>query len=454
MRAFDDPSVVLSRTRILDRFLDYVRYDTQSDETSDTWPSTAKQLELGRRLVDELRELGLRGVGEAQVTMDQNGYVLAELPGTVPGRVGLCAHIDTAPAFSGTAVNPRLVEGYDGGAIDVGHGIVLSPADTPELGQCVGDTIVTTDGSTLLGADDKAGIAAIMGALEILVQEPDIRRPAVRVCFNPDEEIGRGAERFPMERFDCPVAFTIDGSFTGEISVETFSADKAVVTFTGVAVHPGTARGKMVNALTWMGKLLDRLPMGEAPECTDGRDGFYHPIVASGDAASCTLQLILRDFDTEVLVERGRRLERMCAGLMAEEPRLGVTVEITKQYRNMFDVLSGRPEIAERLEEAVRAAGITPRLEPVRGGTDGSRLTELGMPTPNIFAGGVNFHGPSEWISTRVLAQSACTILNLVQLFAEYSLTKTKGIRHGRSPTHREPGAPAAGDLRAAAVAR
>jgi tripeptide aminopeptidase len=419
MRPFDDPSVVLSRTRIVERFLDYVRFDTQSDETSETCPSTARQLELGRRLVDELKELGLAGVGEAEVTMDENGYVLAELPGTAPGRVGLCAHIDTAPAFTGTGVSPRLVEDYDGSAIDVGHGIVLDPADTSQLAECLGDTIITTDGRTLLGADDKAGIAAIMAALDILVHEPEIRRPTIRVCFNPDEEIGRGADRFPMERFDCPVAFTVDGSFAGEISVETFSADKAVLTFTGVAVHPGMARGKLVNALTWMGKLLDRLPMAEAPECTDGREGFYHPVTASGDAASCTLQLIIRDFDTTVLEERGRRLERMCAGLMAEEPRLGVKVEIRKQYRNMYDVLGRHPEITARLEEAVRAAGIAPRLEPIRGGTDGSRLTELGMPTPNIFAGGVNFHGPSEWISTRVLAQSTCTILNLVQLFVE-----------------------------------
>lgn len=419
MLAFDDPSVVLNRTRIVERFLDYVRFDTQSDETSSTCPSTAKQLDLARRLVEELKELGLRGVGEAEVTMDENGYVLAELPGTAPGRVGLCAHIDTAPAFTGTNVKPQVLEGYDGGAIDVGHGIVLDPVDTPELKECVGDTLITTDGSTLLGADDKSGIAAIMGVLEILLQEPDLPRPTIRVCFNPDEEIGRGADRFPMERFDCPVAFTVDGSFTGEVNVETFSADKAVLTFTGVSVHPGTARGKMVNALTWMGKLLDRLPLGESPECTHEREGFYHPVVASGDAASCTLQLILRDFDTKTLEERGRRLERMCAGLMAEEPRLQVNVEITKQYRNMYDVLSQYPEVGQRLEEAVRAAGLTPRMEPIRGGTDGSRLTELGMPTPNVFAGGVNFHGPSEWISTRVLAQSTCTLLNLVQLFVE-----------------------------------
>lgn len=419
MHAFNDPSVILSRTRIVERFLNYVRFDTQSDAASTTCPSTAKQLELGRQLVTELRELGLEGVGEAEVRMDENGYVLAELPGTAPGRIGLCAHIDTAPAFTGTGVKPQLVERYDGGRINVGNGVVLDPADTPELKECVGDTIITTDGSTLLGADDKAGIAAIIGALEILTKQPDIPRPTVRVCFNPDEEIGRGADRFPLKRFDCPVAITIDGSFSGEINVETFSADKAVVTFTGVSVHTGTARGKMVNALTWMGKFLDRLPMGESPECTDGREGFYHPYTTSGDAAACTVQLILRDFDTTALDERGRRLERMCAGLMAEEPRLKVKVEITKQYRNMYDVLSRHPAVAARLDQAVRAAGITPRLEAVRGGTDGSRLTEMGMPTPNVFAGGVNFHGPSEWISTRVLAQSACTVLNLVQLFVE-----------------------------------
>ena len=419
MLAFSDPTVILSRTRIVDRFLDYVRFDTQSDAASTTCPSTAKQLELARRLVDELKALGLNGVGAPEVTMDENGYVLAELPGTAPGRIGLCAHIDTAPAFTGTGVKPQRVEKYDGGKIDVGRGVVLDPADTPELKECVGDTIITTDGTTLLGADDKAGIAAIMGALEILLQQPEVKRPTVRVCFNPDEEIGRGADRFPMKRFDCPVAFTIDGSFSGEINIETFSADKAVVTFTGVSVHTGTARGKMVNALTWMGKFLDRLPMGEAPECTDGREGFYHPYTTSGDAASCSVQLILRDFATTALEERGRRLERMCAGLMAEEPRLRVKAEITKQYRNMYDVLSRHPEVAARLDQAVRAAGITPRLEAVRGGTDGSRFTEMGMPTPNVFAGGVNFHGPSEWISTRVLAQSACTVLNLVQLFVD-----------------------------------
>jgi tripeptide aminopeptidase len=418
MRPFADPAEILLRTRIVERFLEYVRVDTQSDEASPTCPSAAKQMDLGRRLADELRELGLRGVGEERPSMDANGYVLAELPGTVDGRIGLCAHIDTAPQFTGTGVSPRVHELYAGGPIAVGQGIVIDPADTPELLECVGDTIITTDGRTLLGADDKSGIAAIMGALEILVQEPALARPTVRVCFNPDEEIGRGADRFPLERFDCPVAYTIDGGFSGEINLETFSADKAVITFTGVSVHPGTAKDKMVNALTYAGKLLACLPMAESPERTDGRDGFYHPVSISGDAAACRVQLIVRDFDTAVLTERGRRLEAMCAALRAEEPRLGVRLEITEQYRNMHDVLSRHPEVAEVLERAVRAAGIEPNVRPIRGGTDGSRLTAMGMPTPNLFAGGVNFHGPSEWISTRVLAQSTCAILNLVQLSA------------------------------------
>jgi tripeptide aminopeptidase len=365
--------------------------------------------------------------------MNEDGYVLAELPGTREGRIGLCAHIDTAPAFSGKDVRPKLVEGYGGGRIEVCSGVAIDPRDTPELLDCVGDTIITTDGRTLLGADDKAGIAAIMGALEILIQEPELARPTVRVCFNPDEEIGRGADRFPLERFDCPVAFTIDGGFSGEINVETFSADKAVITLTGVSVHPGAARGKLVNALTYAGKLLDRLPMGESPECTDGREGFYHPVTLSGDHASCRLEVILRDFDTAVLEERGRRLAAICQGLRAEEPRLGVRVEIIEQYRNMRDVLSRHPEIADRLTRAVEASGIIPVLKPVRGGTDGSRLTAMGMPTANVFAGGVNLHGPAEWISTRVLAQSVCAILNLVQIYGEEGISgkERPGIASG-----------------------
>ena len=414
MRAFNNPEEILEKTRIVERLLACVRYDTQSDENSESCPSTAKQLELGKHLVAELKGLGLDGAA-----MDENGYVLAELPGSAEGIVGLCAHMDTAPAFSGTNVQPRLHADYDGSPIELEGGVVIDPGDCPELLECKGDTIITSDGTTLLGGDDKAGIAAILGVVEVLRSEPGIEHPTLRICFNPDEEIGRGAAKFPLEKFGAPLAFTVDGGFPGELNIETFSADKAVVTFKGVAVHPGFAKGKMVNALTYAGKLLARLPMAETPECTQDREGFYHPTDLSGDAAQCKLSLILRDFDSAVLAERGQRLRSMVEALVAEEPRLGVEVEITEQYRNMYDELSKRPEIAQKLTRAIEAAGLAPRTEPIRGGTDGSQLTAKGMPTPNIFAGGVNFHGPQEWISTRSLALCTCTLLNLVQILAD-----------------------------------
>jgi tripeptide aminopeptidase len=413
MRPFADPNEILSKTRIVERFLDYVGYDTQSDEESQTCPSTEKQLELGRRLLSDLKEIGL-----SDASMDENGYVIAELPGNAGGVLGLCAHIDTAPAFSGTNVKPRLHEAYDGSKIELENGVVIDPTYCPELVESVGDTIITSDGTTLLGADDKAGIAAIFGLLEILKSDPELRHPTLKICFNPDEEIGRGSVKFPLDRFDAPVAFTIDGGFSGEMNVETFSADKGTVTFKGVAVHPGMAKAKMVNALTYMGKLLSRLPMAETPECTEEREGFYHPTDVSGDAAECRLNLILRDFDADLLKKRGQRLKAMAEALVAEEPKLSVEVEIQKQYRNMADELAKHPEIRESLKKAVEAAGLEARVVPIRGGTDGSSLTAMGMPTPNIFAGGVNFHGPQEWISTKALALSACTLLNLAQIYA------------------------------------
>jgi tripeptide aminopeptidase len=412
MHTFDDPAALLGSTRLLDRFLNYVQVDTQSDENSTTCPSTECQLDLARTLVGELRELGI-----ADAEVDENGYVTASLPGQRPGQLGLIAHLDTAPAFSGSQVKPVLHEGYDGQRLALGNGIVLDPADNPELSQCRGDTIITADGTTLLGADDKAGIAAIMTMLEILRDRPELAHPTLKICFNPDEEIGRGAHRFPLERFGAPFAVTVDGGFPGELNIETFSADKAVLRFTGVAVHPGKAKGKMVNALTYAGKFLARLPMAESPECTEDKDGFIHPTDISGDAAQCTLSLILRDFDDEILAERGRRVQAIAEGLQAEEPKLGVHVEIKEQYRNMIHGLRDQPRFLEILEQAVRSAGLEPNVEPVRGGTDGSQLTAKGMPTPNVFAGGMNFHGPQEWISSRALALSACTLLNLVQLW-------------------------------------
>lgn len=413
MRKFNNPSEILQKTKIMDRFLGYVRFDTQSDEESTTCPSTPGQLELGRHLVEELHALG---IGNA--SMDRNGYVLAELEGNAKGTIGLCAHMDTAPAFKADGVKPQVHKNYRGGPIKLKNNVVIDPSENPELEQCKGDTIITSDGTTLLGADDKAGIAAIMATLEILKKNPRIKRPTVRVCFNPDEEVGRGANKFPLKKFNAPVAFTLDGGFPGEVNVETFSADKGIVTFTGVSIHPGYAKGKMVNALTYMGKFLARLPMAETPECTEGREGFYHPTDVSGDAAQCKANLIIRDFDVKVLKARGKRLREMGRALMAEEPKLTVKVEIKEQYRNMYDEISKHPRIVKNLLKAVELAGVTPEIHPIRGGTDGSRLTAMGMPTPNLFAGGVNFHGPREWVSTRAMALAACATLNLVQIFA------------------------------------
>jgi tripeptide aminopeptidase len=414
MKAFNDPQAMLDQTSMVDRFLEYVRIDTQSDEKNEACPSTESQRTLAERLAGELKELGL-----TDAAVDENSYCVATLKGNRKGALGFCAHLDTAPAFSGTDVKPKIHENYDGKPIKLKNDVVIHPDENPELLKCVGDTIITSDGTTLLGADDKAGIADIMGALEILAKNPDIPRPDLRICFNPDEEVGRGANKFPLETFGTPVAFTMDGGFTGEINMETFSANKGIVTFTGVSVHPGYAKGKLVNALTYMGKFLDRLPHLESPEATEGRDGFFMPTDLSGDAAKATVNLILRAFDVETLEKRCERLKEMGKAMMAEEPNLTVEVEIKEQYRNMYDVLSKHPDIVEKLKEAVKMAGIEPNLVPIRGGTDGSRLTAMGMPTPNVFAGGMNFHGPKEWICTKAMGYAVCTILNLAQLFAE-----------------------------------
>jgi len=411
-REFTDPQAVLASTTVVDRFLRYARIDTQSDETSDTCPSTSKQFDLARMLRDELEELQ----GQ-DVVLDDNGYVTAVFPGTREGRLGLVAHMDTAPQFTGTGVNPQLHASYQGGPIEIGNGLTLDPTDNPDLAECIGDTIITSDGTTLLGADDKSGVAAIMSLLELLKQDPSIERPTLLVGFTPDEEIGRGAHRFPLDRFDAPAAFTVDGGFPGEMNVETFSADRAKITFTGVSVHPGRAYGKLVNALTWAGEFLARLPRTESPEGTREREGFFFPLGLTGDPARCTVDILLRDFDDHVLQQRGDRLRAMAEGLRAEEPRLQVDFEIEAQYRNMGNALKARPEIGETLQRAIEATGLTPRVAAIRGGTDGSQLTAMGLPTPNMFAGGLNFHGPQEWISTRAMGLTVCTLANLVQLW-------------------------------------
>lgn len=416
MKAFDNPHMILEQTSLLDWFLEIVRIDTQASDASSTNPSTAKQLDLQNLLREKLAALGCR-----DIELDDKGYLFATYPGNVADAptIGLLAHVDTAEDFSGTNVKPQLHKNYDGKPLAIGAGVVIDPAESKELMQCLGDTIVTAGGDTLLGADDKAGVVEILALLQMLGKNPDLQRPLLRIAFTPDEEVGRGAEFFDVQRFGAACAYTLDGEFPGEVNFETFSADKAIVTFTGVAVHPGYAKDKMVNALRWLGCFLDRLPKDESPERTDGRVGFYHPIKTQGNAAEATVELILREFDNNALAQRGTRLKAIVAEIAKEEPRLKTHVEIKYQYRNMADELQKQPLIRDNLLAAVRNTGLEPKIVPVRGGTDGSGLTAKGLPTPNIFAGGVNFHGPREWVSTRAMALAVCTLLNLVQLWAK-----------------------------------
>jgi tripeptide aminopeptidase len=415
MQFFNNPHEILNKTSLVKRFTEYVRIHTTSDEHSESSPTTERQLDLAKKLVKELQELGL---SDAEV--DKHCYVTATLPSNVGGgtALGLIAHLDTSPAAPGEGVTPVFHEKYDGSSIRLKDDVVISLEDNPELNSCIGDTMMTSDGTTLLGADDKAGIAEIMTVLEVLRDNPDLPHPMIHVGFTPDEEVGRGTARFPMERFGADVAFTVDGGFDGEINVETFNADSAFVTITGVSTHPGTAKGKLVNALRYMSKLIERLPAEKSPECTDAREGFIHPMEVNGDASKCKCHLILRDFEEELLADFGKTVKEIAEGLKKDEPRLKVDIEIKRRYPNMVQFLRNRPEITERLSEAVRRAGIDPVVKPIRGGTDGASLTRMGLPCPNIFTGGLNYHGPTECISTRSMGLTVCVLLNLLVLYA------------------------------------
>ncbi len=413
MKFFNDPELLVSETSIVDRFISYVRVNTQSDPSSEESPSTSAQFDLAKQLVGELRELGL-----VDAIVDDCCYVTATLRGNVEQdcRVGLIAHLDTSPSVSGANVNPVLHEGYNGSEIVLKERVRIDPEENPELQKYLGDTIITSDGTTLLGADDKAGIAVIMATLEYLVQHPDLPRPTICVGFTPDEEIGRGAEYFPLESFGAEVAYTLDGSFAGEINLETFEAYSVTLVFRGVSTHPGKAKGKLVNALSFMARFLDRLPPELRPETTEKREGFIHPVSCEGDAGECRVELILRDFEEAKVRELEQRVRDLAEGILDEESRLEIELEVQHTYPNMFKFLKDRPEIEERLRRAVALAGIQPVVTSIRGGTDGAQLTSQGLPCPNIFAGGMNFHDKREWIATRAMGLSMCTVLNLMAL--------------------------------------
>jgi len=401
-----------------ERFLRYVRIDTRSDEDSDTYPSTPGQLDLLRLLRDELEQIGL-----ADVAMDEHGYVTGTLPATVDHEIptiAFFAHVDTAREVSGAGVSPQRVR-YEGGEIVLGDsGQAIRPGESPQLENHVGHELITTDGTTLLGADDKAGVAEVMAAVAYLVAQPEIPHGTVKVAFNPDEEVGRGVVHFPVESFGATAAYTVDGSTAGELQAETFSGAQVRMHIHGRAIHPGWAKGELVNAIKLAGEILSRLPQdGLSPETTDGREGYVHPVLVDGDSSEVELRFIVRDFEDDRLDEHIAFLRALAEEVAAGEPRCSIEVEDRIQYRNMRDALASHPEIVANLEEAIRRVGLEPKQTSIRGGTDGSALTEMGLPTPNVFTGGHDAHSEREWICVEDMGLAAATLVELARVWAD-----------------------------------
>ena len=405
---------------VLDRFLRYVVIDTQSDPASPTCPSTEKQKDLGRLLVSELLAMGL-----ADAHLDEHGYVYATIPATSDKQVPVicfCSHMDTSPDCSGKDVKPQVVRNYQGGdmVLPGDTSQVIRASEHPALADQIGNDIVTTDGTTLLGADNKAGIAEIMDAAKFLVEHPEIKHGAIKILFTPDEEIGRGVDKVDLKKLGADFGYTIDGETAGHIEDETFSADGATVTITGVSVHPGFAKGKMEHAIKIAARIVERLPRDTcSPETTEGRDGFLHPIGITGSLESAKLGFIVRDFTEQGLEEKEALLKSIVDNVMKEFPRSSACVEIKPQYRNMKEIVERHPEIVENAMEAIRRAGLTPLRGSIRGGTDGSRLSFMGLPCPNIFAGEHAFHSRLEWVSVQDMQAAVRTIVHLAMIFEE-----------------------------------
>ncbi len=405
---------------LLDRFCRYVRIHTQADEAATAYPSSPGQLELGRLLTQELRALGLR-----DAVQDEHGIVLATIPATVTHAaptIAWIAHVDTSPETTGLNVQPVVHAPYPGGDIVLpgNSSRVLRVADNPELEHLKGKTVITTDGTTLLGADDKAGVAVIMEAAAQLLARPEAPHGPIRVCFTCDEEIGHGVDHVDLKELGAQVGYTLDGGGQGEIDGETFSADLAVVTVRGVNIHPSIGKGRMVNAVRLAGLLLDRLPRScLSPETTADREGFLHPYRIEGGVAETTIRILLRDFDTDRLADRAEVLRAAARTVTAEFPQASIDVEIIKQYRNMADGLRKEPRAVTFAQEAMRRAGLAPKLTIVRGGTDGSRLTEMGLPTPNLSCGEHNPHSPLEWTCLEEMATAVRVLVELARVWGE-----------------------------------
>ncbi len=407
------------KDEIIARFTSYVKVDTQSNEESSTCPSTPGQLVLLKQLVEELKEIGM-----AEVTIDKNGYVMATLPSNtqkdVP-TIGFLAHVDTATDFTGKGVNPQIVENYDGQDLTLNKSlhIVLSTKDFPQLADYKGQTLITTDGTTLLGADDKAGVAEIMTAMAYLIKHPEIKHGKIRVAFTPDEEIGRGPHKFDVKAFNANYAYTVDGGPLGELEYESFNAAAAKLTFKGTNIHPGTAKGKMVHSAKIAMEFHSKLPAKEAPEYTDGYEGFYHLISFHGDVEETKLSYIIRDFDKANFEARKATVEKLVSELKANYGEKAVVLELSDQYYNMKDKIEPVKEIVDIAHEAMENLGIKPITKPIRGGTDGSQLSYMGLPTPNIFAGGENFHGKYEFVSAESMIKATNVIVEIAKLFEQ-----------------------------------
>ena len=405
---------------VAERFLRYVTIDTQSDPDSPATPSTEKQKDLGRLLATELRDIGL-----SDAEMDAHGYVYATLPAnstkTVP-VICLCSHMDTSPDAPGAGVKPQVLKNYQGGdiALPGDPAQVIRFADHPALASQIGNDIVTSDGTTLLGADDKAGLAEIVDAMRFLVAHPEIKHGTLKVLFTPDEEIGRGVDKVDLTRLGADFAYTIDGSAAGDVEDETFSADAATVTVQGVTAHPGFAKGRMENAVKIAARIIELLPQDTcSPETTEGREGFVHPLSIEAEMDKATLKFILRDFSTPGLKDKARVLEDAVKSALRDFPRSSYRLEITEQYRNMKEVLDRHPQVVANAMEAVRRAGLAPVKGRIRGGTDGSRLSFMGLPCPNIFAGEHAIHSRLEWVSVQDMQAAVRTIVHLAMQWEE-----------------------------------
>ena len=405
------------KEQVIERLVRYAKIDTESNPESTTTPSTAKQFDLLNLLKVELTEIGL-----TEITLDENGYLFATLPANTDKQIptiGFLAHVDTTPDFTGKNVNPQRIDQYDGGDIQLKNGLVLSPDYFPNLKNYVGQTLITTDGTTLLGADDKAGIAEIMTAMQYLVQHPEIKHGKIRVAFTPDEEIGRGPHKFDVQAFGADFAYTMDGGPLGELQYESFNAASVKVTIRGTSVHPGSAKNKMVNAITLAIRFQSAMPVEAVPEKTEGYEGFIHLMNFNGHIEEAKLSYIIRDHDREKFEAKKAHfieVEQMLKEKFGDD---SITIEIEDQYYNMREKIEPVKEIVDIAYKAMENLGIDPIVEPIRGGTDGSQLSYMGLPTPNIFAGGENMHGKYEYVSGETMEQATKVILEIIRLFEE-----------------------------------